>query len=141
MAELKTKPTKQSVEAFLDTLPDESVRDDCRVLIDLMKKVTGSPPKMWGPSIIGFGYYPYKYASGHEGVMCITGFAPRKQYLSLYVMPELATTKAHLKKLGKHKVSKACLYIKKLKDVDLGILEKIVADSVQFVRTKYPSGT
>jgi hypothetical protein len=115
------------------------VRDDCRELIKLMKKVTGSPPKMWGPSIIGFGQYHYKYESGHEGDMCITGFSPRKGNLTLYVMGSFPGQDALLKKLGKFKASKACLYIKKLEDIDMTVLEKIVKGTVDYTKKKYPT--
>ena len=138
MAEQKTKPTEQSVESFLDNIDDEQVRDDCKTLVKLMKKVTGSAPKMWGPSIIGFGKYHYKYESGHEGDACLTGFSPRKQNISLYVMPGTDEHSDLLKKLGKHKASKGCLYIKKVEDIDLGILEKIIGQSVKSLQKKYP---
>src|SRR5687768_4959518 len=111
MAEQKTKPTEQSVESFLDKVPDEKVRDDCFALVKLMKKVTGSAPKMWGPTIVGFGKYHYKYESGHEGDACLTGFSPRKQNITLYVMPGATQHADLLKKLGKHKAGKGCLYI------------------------------
>ena len=137
MAEIKTKPTEVSVSDFLDKIDKEQLRDDCRTLLKLFKKVTGFPPKMWGPTIVGFGKYHYKYDSGHEGDMCITGFAPRQDKMVLYVggFPEFESL---LKKLGKHKVSKACLYIKKLDDVDLDVVEQIVKKSVACVQKKYP---
>src|SRR6478735_7199454 len=100
MAEQKTKPTSQTVESFLDKVESEQVRDDCAVLIKMMKKVTGSPAKMWGPSIIGFGQYHYKYESGHEGYSCLAGFSPRKQNIALYVMA-FDNRQALLNKLGK----------------------------------------
>ena len=139
MAELKTKPTEVSVADFLAKVESEQVRDDCREIIKLMKKVTGSPPKMWGPSIIGFGQYHYKYESGHEGDMCITGFSPRKGNLTLYVLGNFPGQDDLLKKLGKCKVSKACLYVKKLEDIDMGVLEKIIKKSVDFTKKKYPA--
>jgi hypothetical protein len=139
MAELKTKQTEVSVNDFLEKVESEQVRDDCREIIKLMKKVTGSPPKMWGPSIIGFGEYHYKYESGHEGDMCITGFSPRKGNLTLYVMAGFAGQDALLKKLGKYKATKGCLYIKKLEDVDMTVLEKIVKGAVDWVKKKYPT--
>lgn len=138
MAEQKTKPTEQSVESFLDQVADEKVRDDCYELINLMKKVTGSEPKMWGPSIIGFGEYHYKYDSGHEGDSCLTGFSPRKQNISLYVMPGFEHTDLQ-DKLGKYKAGKGCLYIKKLDDVDRKVLEGLIKQSVEFLRKKYPA--
>jgi hypothetical protein len=139
MAEPKTKPTEQSVESFLDKVADEQVRDDCFSLIKLMKSVTGFPPKMWGPAIVGFGKYHYKYESGHEGDSCLAGFSPRKQNITLYVMPGFSNENEGLmKKLGKHKAGKGCLYIKKLEDVDTGVLEKLVKQSVDYLKKKYP---
>lgn len=139
MAEAKTKPTEQSVESFLDKVPDEQVRDDCFSLIKLMKNVTGFPPKMWGPAIVGFGKYHYKYESGHEGDSCLAGFSPRKQNITLYVMPGFSNESPDLlKKLGKHKAGKGCLYIKKLEDIDTGVLEKLVKQSVDYLKKKYP---
>lgn len=138
MAEIKTKPTTVSVNDFIDQVENEQARDDSRELVKLMKKATGSPPKMWGPTIIGFGQYHYKYESGHEGDMCITGFSPRKGNLTLYVMADFKERDSLLKKLGKHKATKGCLYIKKLEDVDMDVLEKIIKGSVDWVRKKYP---
>ena len=138
MAEQKTKPTEQSVSNFLDTIENEQVRDDCYALVKLMKKITGAEPKMWGPSIIGFGKYHYKYDSGHEGDSCLTGFSPRKQNISLYVMLGIMDNEDLLKKLGKHKAAKGCLYIKKLDDVDIAVLEKLIKRSVDTLRKKYP---
>jgi uncharacterized protein DUF1801 len=139
MTEIKTKATEISVESFLDSkAPDGPLRKDCNTLIRIMKKVTGSAPKMWGPSIIGFGKYHYKYESGHEGDMCLTGFSPRKPNISLYVMAGLPGQEELLKKLGKHKASKGCLYIKKLEDVDLAVLESIIKRAVDHVKKKYP---
>lgn len=134
MAELKTKATASSVDAFIDKVPDESRRDDCRVLIRMMRKITNAPPVMWGPSIIGFGKYHYKYASGHEGEMCIAGFSPRKTDLTIYAIQPADL----MKKLGKHEASKACIYVKKLDDIDLKVLEKILVASVKQVRKMYP---
>ena len=139
MAEQKTKPTEVPVADFLANVESEQVRDDCREIIKLMKKVTGHPPKMWGPSIIGFGQYHYKYETGYEGDMCLTGFSPRKGNLTLYVLGDFPGQEALLKKLGKCKVSKACLYIKKLEDIDMAVLEKIVKDSVDHTKKKYPA--
>lgn len=138
MADQKTKPSEVSVETFLQNVKDETARDDCALLIRLMKKVTGSAPKMWGSSIIGFGQYHYTYDSGHEGFSCLTGFSPRKQNISLYIMPGLEAHSELLEKLGKHKAGKGCLYIKKLSDIDVAILEKLVAASVHYLKKKYP---
>lgn len=139
MAEQKTKPTAQSVTDFVNAIEDEQVRKDCTALVKIMKKVTGSTPKMWGPGIVGFGQYHYKYESGHEGDACLTGFAPRKQNLTLYIMPGFTQYAGLLDKLGKHKAGKGCLYIKKLADVDTGVLEKLIARGVDYLKKQYPS--
>ena len=141
MAERKTKPMDQSVENFINKVDNEQVRDDCYTLVKLMKKITGSPPKMWGPSIVGFGKYHYKYDSGHEGESCLTGFSPRKPSITLYVMPGLSDQTDLLPKLGKHKASKGCLYIKKLENVDMGVLKILIEQSVKHLRKKYPIQT
>jgi Domain of unknown function (DU1801) len=137
MATQKTIPTGQSVESFLQKVPDDQTRTDCFTLISLMKKITGLDPQMWGPAIIGFGKYHYKYASGHEGEICITGFSPRKNSLSLYVLAGAPGEAALLKKLGKHKAGKGCLYIKKLDETDLTILEALIRESVDFLKKKF----
>jgi hypothetical protein len=134
MAEQKTKPTSVSVEGYIDKLADESVRDDCRALIKVMQKVTGSPAVMWGAGIIGFGKYHYKYASGHEGEAPLAGFAPRKTNITVYAYP----TAELMKKLGKHKSAKVCIYFKRLSDIDIAVLEKVVKASVQEVRKRFP---
>lgn len=139
MAEQKTKPTSRSVDEFIENVADEGVRDDCRKLSRIMKKITGSAPKMWGPTIIGFGAYHYKYESGHEGDSCLTGFSPRKGNTTVYVMPGFTGQTDLMAKLGKHKAGKGCLYIKRLEDVDLNILTKIIEQSVSFLKKKYPS--
>ncbi len=131
MAENKTKQTKASVDKFISTIKDENIRKDCYTIIKIMKSVTKEEPKMWGLSIIGFGTYHYKYASGREGDMCIAGFSPRKQNLTIYLEPGFTKQKALLEKLGKHKTSKVCLYIKSLKDVDVKILKELIANSVK----------
>jgi hypothetical protein len=138
MAEQKTKPTEISVEDFIRMVTDEQMRDDSLALIKIMKKVTGSKPTMWGPSIIGFGSYQYKYESGHEGYSCLTGFSPRKGNISLYVMGAPTEQATLLKKLGKHKAGKGCLYVKKLADINLTVLEKLVEQSVNALKKKYP---
>lgn len=139
MAEQKTKPAAQTVESFLDKkVESEQVRDDCAALIRIMKKITGSSPKMWGSSIIGFGQYHYKYESGHEGYSCLAGFSPRKGNLVVYAMPDSGTHEKLLAKLGKYKATKGCLYIKKLEDVNVAVLEELVKSSVDAVKKKYP---
>ena len=130
MAELKTKPTNVSVEKFLNDIPDPVKREDCKTVAALMTEITGHKPKMWGPSIVGFGTYHYKYASGQEGDWPVVGFSPRKQNLTLYVMGSLDEDEL-LKKLGKHKTAKSCLYIKRLSDVHLPTLKKLIRLSVK----------
>jgi uncharacterized protein DUF1801 len=126
MAENKTKETSASVAAFLKKIPDKTRRDDCQTMVDIMRDVTKEEPKMWGSSIVGFGSYHYKYASGREGDWLITGFSPRKGDLTLYLMGGFHAFPELMEKLGKHKTGKGCLYIKKLADVDLAVLKKLV---------------
>ena|SRR5947209_5558236 len=131
MAELKTKATEVSVDSFLNGVADAQRRADAFTLVKIMKDITGMPPKMWGPTMVGFGEYHYVYASGHEGDIFLTGFSPRKSALTLYFMACLEQRfGAQLKKLGKVKASKACLYIKKLADVDLAVLREMIQASV-----------
>lgn len=133
MADQKTKETSESVSAFLDKVADERRRADCFAVVDIMRAVTKEEPKMWGPSIVGFGRYHYKYESGREGDSPITGFSPRKGDLTLYIMGGFESSPDLMKRLGKYKTGKACLYIKKLEDVDLGVLRKLVAQSVKLM--------
>ena len=130
MAEVKTKPTEVSVDAFLDGVKHPVRRADGEAIREMMERITGEPAVMWGPSIVGFGAYHYRYASGHEGDMCRVGFSPRSANLVLYVggFPEYEEM---LARLGKHKTSKACLYINKLADVDQAVLEEIVRRSFE----------
>jgi hypothetical protein len=130
MAELKTKPNDQSVEAFLNSIDDEKKREDSFKILALMKEITKDEPKMWGDSIIGFGSYHYEYASGREGDWFLTGFSPRKQNLTLYLMSGFEEYDNLLKNLGKFKTGKSCLYIKKIEDVDLQTLTELVKQSV-----------
>lgn len=134
MAELKTKPTDRSVAAFLEGLADESRRKDCREILRIMKRVTGKQPRMWGPSIVGFGSHHYRYESGREGDWFLTGFSPRKRDLTLYVMAGFKRHDALMAKLGKYKTGKACLYLGKLEDVDTKVLEELVSASVEHIR-------
>lgn len=129
MAELKTRPNDSSVEAFLDGIADERQRSDSRALCQLMREATALEPRMWGDSIVGFGSYHYRYGSGREGDSFLTGFSPRKQSLTVYIMSGFARYDALLARLGKHKTGKACLYVKHLDDVDQEILREIVAES------------
>ena len=138
--EAKTRATTSSVTAYLDAIDDEQRRKDCKALVALMRKATGCPPVMWGTSIVGFDRYAYTYASGHSGESCIVGFAPRKGDLTIYLLPgyDDPVTKERLARLGKHKTGKACLYIKRLADVDPKVLEELVVASVAETRRRHP---
>ena len=127
--DIKTRVNEASVEGFLNSVKDEQARADCFEILKIMKQVTKEEPKMWGTSIIGFGSYHYKGASGREGDWMLTGFSPRKQNLTLYLMGGFDTHVDLLKKLGKHKTSVGCLYIKKLEDVDVKILKELIKKS------------
>ena len=129
MAELKTKLNDASVNKFLNSVTDKQKRENCFTLLELMKKITKTEPKMWGPSIVGFGTYHYKYESGREGDICLIGFSPRKQNLTLYIMSGFSKYAELMKKLGKHKTGKACLYINKLEDIDMKVLKELITES------------
>ena len=131
MAELKTKPNEADVETFLNGIADEKKRQDCFTIRDIMQQVTGAAPTMWGGSIVGFGAYHYKYATGREGDWFLTGFAPRKQNLTLYIMAGFDQYDALMTRLGKYKTGKSCLYINKLEDIDLSVLRELVEQSVE----------
>lgn len=133
----KTKPTKVSAERHIAALANEEQRKDARSLVALMRKVTKQGPRMWGPSIVGFGSYHYKYASGHEGDTALTGFAARGRELVVYIAPGFEGRDALLAKLGEHKIGKVCLYIRRLANVDLKVLEKLVARSVAEAKRRY----
>lgn len=130
MAELKTKPTAKSVARFLAAVPDSDRRADCKAIAAMMEKVTRKKPKMWGPSIVGFGDYRYVYASGREGNWFMVGFSPRKKEISVYLMGGLQHQAELLAKLGKHKTGKGCLYINKLEDIDFAVLTRMVKTAV-----------
>lgn len=134
---LKTKLNDSSVEAFLDSVPDEKIRADSYQILDLMREITEEEPKMWGSSIIGFGSYRYKYASGQEGDWMLVGFSPRKQALSLYIMSGLNQAESLLSRLGKFSKGKGCLYIKKLEEIDLEVLKELVKLSVDKMKKSY----
>ena len=138
MAELKTKVNDASVDKFLKSIPDETKREDSYQLLDLMKQITGREPKMWGSSIVGFGSYHYVYDTGREGDWFVTGFSPRKQNLTLYIMPGFQEYDDLLKKLGKHSTGKSCLYIKKLDDVDRKVLKQLITKSVNRMKQTNP---
>lgn len=126
MTELKTKKTKKSVSAFINSIEDEQVRHDCKKILKIMKDITGKQPAMWGDSIIGFDSYHYKYASGREGDWFKIGFSPRKQAITIYIMPGYQDYSAILKKLGPHKTGKCCVYIKRLEDIHLPTLKQLL---------------
>ena len=138
MAEVKTKQNDLSVDAYVDAITDEARRQDCRELIRLMSGVTQCEPKLWGTGIVGFGAYHYTYASGHEGDACLTGFASRKGDISIYLMCGSEGLEALFAQLGKHKMGKACLYVRRLSDIDLSILEQLVSRSVADIKRRYP---
>jgi len=137
MAENKTRATSASVHSYLAAIENEGQRKDCQALVDLMRKTTKEEPRMWGPSIVGFGSYHYKYESGREGDSCATGFAARKNEIAVYLVAEAAEQGDLLSQLGKHKMGKACLYIRRLSDVDTKVLEKLIKGSVAEVRRRY----
>ncbi len=137
MAELKTKASDASVSAFLQSVDGEQKRRDARDILALMKEVTGKRPRMWGTSIVGFGSYHYKYQSGREGDWPVTGFSPRKQNLTIYIMPGFSRYASLMKKLGKYKTGVSCLYVKKLGDIDREALRQLVARSVADMKKLY----
>lgn len=137
MAENKTKATEVDVATHLASVEHDAVRADCQTLAKLMAQWTHEKPKMWGPSIVGFGSYHYKYDSGREGDSCATGFAARKNEMAIYLMAEGAEQPALLARLGKHKMGKACLTIKRLSDLDLGVLEALIKQSLVELRRRY----
>lgn len=134
MAELKTKPTQASVKEFLNQITDKERRDDCFAVAKMMEEITGDKPKMWGPSIVGFGTYHYKYASGREGDWPVTGFSPRKKDLTLYIMMGFDKHTELMQKLGKHSAGKSCLYIKRLSDIHVPTLKKLIKTSIKELR-------
>jgi hypothetical protein len=139
-AGIKTTQTDVSVEAFLDMIADPGRREDARAVRAMMARVTGKPAAMWGPSIVGFGSYHYRYDSGHEGTMCRLGFSPRKAELVLYVLTGARGQDALLGRLGRHRTGKSCLYIKRLGDVDEGVLEELIVHALAYMNGKYPEG-
>ena len=141
MAANKTKPTNASVEEFLNAVENETRKKDAFVILDLMKQITKQNPVMWGPSLIGFGKIHYKYKSGREGDWFLTGFSPRKQSLTLYIMPGFKRYEALMEKLGKHKTGKGCLYINKLTDVDMTVLTELITLSAEHTKTLWTNGS
>jgi uncharacterized protein DUF1801 len=138
MAENKTKPTEVDPKDFIAAVPDPQRRADADKLCAMMARLSGEPAKMWGPSIIGFGEYRYKYESGREGTICRIGFSPRAKELVLYLVDSFEGKEDRLARLGKHRIGKCCLYIKKLSDVDEAVLEEMVIDGLAYIDKKYP---
>lgn len=139
MSDMKTKPTDVKVEDFLEAVEHPTRKKDGFELLQIMKEITKKEPVMWGPSIVGFGSYHYKYATGREGDWPITGFSPRKQSLTVYIMPGFDEYETLLGRLGKHRVGKSCLYINKLADVDISVLKELIAKSVEKMEENYPN--
>lgn len=137
MAENKTKATGASVTEFVKSIEDPQMRADAKKVASIMRRVTGKRAKMWGSSIVGYGTYHYKYDSGREGDFMMTGYSPRKQALTVYIIPGFSTFGPLMKKLGKYKTGRSCLYIKRLSDVDENVLEQLIARSVKLMRKKY----
>ena len=140
MAELKTRPNQASVTGFIAAIDDPQKRADARKVAAIMRRATGKRAKMWGSSIVGYGSYHYKYASGREGDFMLTGYSPRKNALTVYIMPGFSGFKGLMSRLGKYKTGKSCLYIKRLSDVDESILEELIEESVKQMRKKYGTG-
>ena len=134
MATLKTQRTSASVSAFVKGVADDVRRKDCQTLVRIMKRAVGTAPRMWGSSIVGFGHYHYKYASGRENDWFLAGFSPRKQDLTLYILSGLDRHDALVARLGKYKTGKSCLYIKRLADIDVGVLEELITESVKHLK-------
>ncbi|WP_291203821.1 DUF1801 domain-containing protein [Hyphomonas sp.] len=137
--EPKTKPTETTPKDFIAAMEDGPRKADAEALLKWMTKVTGLKPKMWGGSIVGYGRYAYTYDSGHSGEMCLTGFSPRKANMVLYILPGYSDLSGPLSRLGKHKIGKSCLYINKLADVDMKVLEEIVTEGLAQMRKNYQS--
>jgi len=139
MAETKTKPTGASVDEYLASRASPEQLADCKAIMAMCKRVTKQQPRMWGPSIVGYGSYTYRYESGHSGEACLTGFAVRGKDLVVYVMAENPEQRELLARLGKHKMGKSCLYFRRLADIDGKVLEALIAGSVAEVKRRYPS--
>lgn len=139
MAETKTKPTDASVGEYLASRASPEQLEDCKAIMAMCKRITKQPPKMWGPSIVGYGSYTYRYESGHSGQACLAGFAIRGKELVVYLSCETPGQIELLARLGKHKMGKACLYFKRLADLDTEVLEALIAESISDVKRRYPS--
>ena len=140
MADNKTRPTGSSVTSFMNAISDREMRADAKKVAAMMRKATGKRARMWGPSIVGYGSYHYRYESGREGDFMITGFSPRKQALTVYIMPGFSHFDKLMAKLGKYKTGKSCLYIKRLVDIDEAVLEELIRESVSYMRAHYETG-
>ncbi|HUF27193.1 MAG TPA: DUF1801 domain-containing protein [Gemmatimonadaceae bacterium] len=140
MSENRTKPTDESVDAFLSAVPDEERRADCRRVLDIMREITGKEPRLWGRGMIGFDSYHYRYGSGREGDWFITGFSPRKNDLTIYIMAGFDRYEELMGRLGKHRTGKSCLYLKRLADVDPELLKELIAESVRHMRATHDTG-
>jgi len=138
MAEIKTRPTGVTVDDFISSIEHPVRRADGKAVCEMMARITGEQPRMWGPSIIGFGSYHYKYDSGHEGTACRLGFSPRKAELVLYLLNGSEGEAERLARLGKHRIGKSCLYINKLSDVDMDVLENLARASLDYMNQRYP---
>lgn len=138
MAEPKTRPTEHDPAAFVAAVADPGRRADCAQLLAMMSRATGAAPRRWGSSIVGFGSYRYRSASGQEGEWCEVGFSPRKGDLSIYLMAGFDGLEPHLARLGRHKLGKSCLYVKRLADVDLGALQAMIDHAVAEIRRRHP---
>ncbi len=140
MAELKTRPSSGSVTAFVAAIEDPKKRRDIRKIASMMRRATGARPKLWGTSIVGYGRYRFEYASGRSGDSMLTGYSPRKQAITVYIMPGFGPFSGLMTKLGKYKTGKSCLYIKRLADVDENVLEELIERSVALMRARYETG-
>jgi Domain of unknown function (DU1801) len=136
MSDNKTQATSASVDDYIATIADELKRKDTQTLLDLLKKITGDTPVLWGDSIIGFGSYHYQYESGREGDMPLIGFSPRKREFAIYIMSGFEQLQAHLNKLGKHKTGQSCLYIKRLSDININTLNDLMKESVAIIKSE-----
>jgi hypothetical protein len=137
MADNKTRPTRASITAFMSAIEDPAMRADARKVAAMMRRATGKRATLWGPSIVGYGSYHYRYDSGREGDFLITGFSPRKQALTVYIMPGFSHFKDLMARLGKYKTGKSCLYIRRLADIDVAVLERLILESVKYMRANY----
>ncbi|HUS02083.1 MAG TPA: DUF1801 domain-containing protein [Chitinophagaceae bacterium] len=138
MAKIKTTETSKSVTDFINSVSNEIKRNDSFQIIEIMQKITGFEPKMWGPTIIGFGKYHYKYDTGHEGDMPVAAFSPRSTAIVIYLAETFENRDELFQKLGKYKTGKVCLYIKKLGDIDVSVLKKMISNSIKNIQSRYP---